>query len=62
MRASLEKSEAKAAMAKKRMEAENNTEDWIKVVPLKTIEAFRALEELHEEKIQFASNAYDARK
>lgn len=58
----LEKSKAEAGAEKKRVEVEGSAKDRIKAATMKAVEAFRALEELREEKLQFYSNAYDTRK
>lgn len=50
------------AEKKKTMEAKHNAEDRIKAATVKAVEAFRASEELHEEKLLFSSDAYYAGK
>lgn len=59
----LKKRKAEAiAKKKKKVEAESSTEDRVKTAMMKAVETFHALKELHEEKLQFFSDAYDARK
>lgn len=59
MEALLEKSEARSmAVEKKIVKAKTSTKDQIKAATTKVVEAFRALKEFCDEKVQFATNTY----
>lgn len=63
LKESLDKSKAKTTVVdKSRMEAKSSIKDQIKAAIMKVVESFWALEELHEEKIQFTYDAYHTKK
>lgn len=37
---------------------ESSIEKWVKVTTMKAVETFRASKELHDEKVEFAFDAY----